>query len=70
MLTNWLVWCLQNEDVKPGWAPFLFSAEKSSGKSTFAKVGGLLFGDQNTATENNINKLVSRFNALCWKRSW
>jgi hypothetical protein len=28
----------------------------------FAKVAGLLFGDQNTATENNINKLVSRFN--------
>ena len=41
----------------------MFSAEKGSGKSTFAKVAGLLFGDQNTATENNINKLVSRFNA-------
>lgn len=63
MLTDWLAWCLQNEDDKPGWAPFLFSAEKGSGKSTFAKVAGLLFGDQNTATENNINKLVSRFNA-------
>ena len=63
MLTDWLAWCLQNEDDKPGWAPFLFSAEKGSGKSTFAKVAGLLFGEQNTATENNINKLVSRFNA-------
>ena len=63
MLTDWLAWCLQNEHDKPGWAPFLFSAEKGSGKSTFAKVAGLLFGDQNTATENNINKLVSRFNA-------
>jgi hypothetical protein len=63
MLTDWLAWCLQNESDKPGWAPFLFSAEKGSGKSTFAKVAGLLFGDQNTATENNINKLVSRFNA-------
>ncbi|MDA9980275.1 DUF5906 domain-containing protein [Yoonia sp.] len=63
MLTDWLAWCLQNEDDKPGWAPFLFSAEKGSGKSTFAKIAGLLFGDQNTATENNINKLVSRFNA-------
>jgi hypothetical protein len=63
MLTDWLVWCLKNEDDKPGWAPFLFSAEKGSGKSTFAKIAGLLFGAQNTATENNINKLVSRFNA-------
>ncbi len=63
MLTDWLAWCLQNEDDKPGWAPFLFSAEKGSGKSTFAKIAGMLFGDQNTATENNINKLVSRFNA-------
>jgi phage/plasmid-associated DNA primase len=63
MLTDWLAWCLQNESDKPGWEPFLFSAENGSGKSTFAKVAGLLFGDQNTATENNINKLVSRFNA-------
>ena len=63
MLTDWLAWCLQNEGDKPGWAPFLFSAEKGSGKSTFAKIAGMLFGDQNTATENNINKLVSRFNA-------
>ena len=63
MLTDWLAWCLQNEDDKPGWAPFLFSAEKGSGKSTFAKVAGMLFGDKNTATENNINKMVSRFNA-------
>ena len=63
MLTNWLAWCLQHEGDKPGWAPFLFSAEKGSGKSTFSKIAGKLFGDQNTATENNINKLVSRFNA-------
>lgn len=63
MLINWLAWCLQNEGDKPGWAPFLFSAEKGSGKSTFAKIAGLLFGEQNSATENNINKLVSRFNA-------
>ncbi|MDV7272129.1 DUF5906 domain-containing protein [Thioclava sp. A2] len=63
MLINWLAWCLQNEDDKPGWAPFLFSLEKGSGKSTFAKVAGLLFGEHNFATENNINKLVSRFNA-------
>jgi len=63
MLINWLAWCLQNEADKPGWAPFLFSAEKGSGKSTFSKVAAKLFGEQNTATENNINKLVSRFNA-------
>ena len=63
MLLNWLAWCLQNESDKPGWAPFLFSADKGTGKSTFAKVAGMLFGEANTATENNINKLVSRFNA-------
>jgi integrase len=63
MLLNWLAWCLQNEGDKPGWAPFLYSSTKGSGKSTFAKIAGLLFGTQNTATENNINKLVSRFNA-------
>ena len=63
MLLNWLAWCLQNEADKPGWAPVLYSSTKGSGKSTFAKIAGLLFGPQNTATENNINKLVSRFNA-------
>jgi len=63
MLINWLAWCLQNEADKPGWAPFLFSSTKGSGKSTFAQVAKLLFGVKNTGTENNVNKLVSRFNA-------
>ena len=63
MLTDWLAWCRQNEDDKPGWAPFWVAAEKGSGKSTFAQVAGLLFGEQNTATENNINKRGSRVNA-------
>lgn len=63
MLLNWLAWCLQNEADKPGWAPVLYSSTKGSEKSTFAKIAGLLFGPQSTATENNINKLVSRFNA-------
>lgn len=63
MLVNWLAWCLQNESDKPGWAPFLYSSTKGSGKSTFAHVAKLLFGERNTGTENNVNKLVSRFNA-------
>ena len=63
MLVNWLAWCLQNEGDKPGWAPFLYSRTKGSGKSTFAHVAKLLFGPKNTGTENNVNKLVSRFNA-------
>lgn len=63
MLVNWLAWCLQNEGDKPGWAPFLYSSTKGSGKSTFAHVAKLLFGSKNTGTENNVNKLVSRFNA-------
>jgi hypothetical protein len=36
MLLDWLAWCLQNEHDKPGWAPFLYSSTKGSGKSTFA----------------------------------
>ena len=63
MLLDWLAWCLQNERDKPGWAPFLYSSTKGSGKSTFAKVAGMLFGTRNTATENNFDKLLSRFNA-------
>ena len=63
MLLDWLAWCLQNERDKPGWAPFLYSSTKGSGKSTFAKVAGMLFGARNTATENNFDKLLSRFNA-------
>lgn len=63
MLLNWLAWCLQNEGDKPGWAPFLYSSTKGSGKSTFAQIAKLLFGQDNTGTENNVNKLVSRFNA-------
>ena len=63
MLINWLAWCLQNESDKPGWAPFLYSSTKGSGKSTFAHIAKLLFGPKNTGTENNVNKLASRFNA-------
>jgi hypothetical protein len=68
MLLDWLAWCLQNERDKPGWAPFLYSSTKGSGKSTFAKVAGMLFGARNTATENNFDKLLSRFNAPILER--
>jgi len=30
---DWLAWCLQNEAEKPAWAPFLYSANKGTGKS-------------------------------------
>ena len=63
MLINWLAWCLQNESQKPGWAPFLYSSTKGSGKSTLALICAKLFGEQNSSTENNVSKLVSRFNA-------
>lgn len=63
MIVNWLAWCLQNEGDKPGWAPFLFSSTKGSGKSTLAAVCAKLFGEENSSTENNVSKLVSRFNA-------
>ena len=63
MVINWLAWCLQNESQKPGWAPFLYSSTKGSGKSTLALICAKLFGEQNSSTENNVSKLVSRFNA-------
>ena len=63
MLVNWLAWCLQNEGEKPGWAPFLYSSTKGSGKSTLASICAKLFGVENSSTENNVSKLVSRFNA-------
>jgi len=63
ILVNWLAWCLQNEGEKPGWAPFLYSSTKGSGKSTLASICAKLFGVENSSTENNVSKLVSRFNA-------
>ena len=63
MIINWLAWCLQNESKKPGWAPFLYSTTKGSGKSTLTKICAMLFGNENSSTENNVSKLVSRFNA-------
>lgn len=63
MVVNWLAWCLQNEGDKPLWAVFLYSMTKGSGKSTFSKICSLLFGEENSSVENNVSKLVSRFNA-------
>jgi hypothetical protein len=63
MVINWLAWCLQNESDKPLWALFLYSLTKGSGKSTFSKICTHLFGEENSSVENNVSKLVSRFNA-------
>lgn len=63
MVVNWLAWCLQNEADKPLWAVFLYSMTKGSGKSTFSRICALLFGEANSSVENNVSKLVSRFNA-------
>jgi hypothetical protein len=62
MFLDWLAWCLQNEGAKPKWAPFLYSATKGSGKSTLCKLVAELFGVGNSVTQNNVDKLVSRFN--------
>lgn len=63
MVINWLAWCLQNEGDKPLWALFLYSHTKGSGKSTLSKIMSRLFGEENSSVENNVSKLVSRFNA-------
>lgn len=63
MVLSWLSWCLQNEDRKPTWALLLYSRQKGTGKSTFCEIARKLFGEENTATQNNVDKLASRFNA-------
>lgn len=62
MILNWLAWNLQNEDDKPTWAPFLYSRTKGSGKSTFCHLASVLFGSENSVTQNNVDQLTSRFN--------
>ena len=62
MVLNWLSWCLKNEDKKPTWALLLYSHQKGTGKSTFCEIARKLFGEENTATQNNVDKLASRFN--------
>lgn len=62
MFLNWLTWSLQNEGDKPAWAPFLYSETKGSGKSTLCKLVAKLFGEENSVTQNSVDKLTSRFN--------
>jgi len=61
VLLDWLAWSLQNEAQKPDWAIFLFSEEKGTGKSTIMKVAERLFGLDNTAKENGLDKLLGQF---------
>lgn len=63
MVLSWLSWCLRNEDKKPTWALLLYSRQKGTGKSTFCEIARKLCGEENTATQNNVDKLASRFNA-------
>jgi hypothetical protein len=62
MFLNWLAWSLQNEGDKPNWAPFFYSAKMGSGKSALGRLLIRLFGEANSVTQNNIDKLTSRFN--------
>ena len=62
---DWLSWCLQNEDDKPTWAPFLYSKTKGSGKSTLCELVSALFGAKNTVVQNNVDKLVGPVTYLC-----
>lgn len=63
VLLDWLSWSLQNESQKPGWAIFLFSEEKGTGKSTITTVAEALFGAANTAKVEGVDKLIARFNS-------
>lgn len=62
MFTNWLAWCLHNESDKPNWAPFLFSSSMGTGKSALCRLVVKLFGEGNSITQNNVDKLTGRFN--------
>lgn len=61
-ILDWLAYCLQNENLKPAWSLLLYSKPKGTGKSTFCDLARSLFGAENTATQNNVDKLTSRFN--------
>lgn len=63
LFVNWLAYCLQNESEKPSWAPFFYSASKGTGKSTLCRLMTELFGEHNTAVQNNVDKLTQQFNA-------
>jgi len=67
MLLNWLAWSLQNEGDKPNWAPFLFSARMGTGKSALGRLRMRLFGEANSITQNNVDKLTGRFNMTLLK---
>lgn len=59
---DWLAWCLQNEAEKPTWGPILYSKRKGTGKSTLCEIARLLFGQSNSQTQNNVDKLTGQFN--------
>jgi hypothetical protein len=67
MFLNWLAWSLQNEADKPNWAPFLYSSRMGTGKSTLALLMARLFGEENSITQNNVDKLTGRFNMTLLK---
>lgn len=62
MFLDWLAWCLQNESDKPSWAPFFYSARMGTGKSAMSRLLVKLFGEKNSVTQNNVDKLTGRFN--------
>ncbi len=62
VFTDWLSWNLQYEAKKPGWAIFLCSRSKGTGKSTLCQLVTRLFGEQNSFTQNSVEKITSRFN--------
>lgn len=59
---DWLAWCLQNEGKKPNWAIMLYSQAKGTGKSTVCNIATRLFGEENTARQNNLEKVAGKFN--------
>lgn len=63
LFLNWFAYCVQNEAEKPSWAPFFYSRLKGTGKSTLTRIMTEVFGEENTAVQNNVDKLTQQFNA-------
>lgn len=67
---DWLSWCLQSEDTKPGWSFLLYSQTKGTGKSTLTQLARDLFGKHNSISVNGLGKVTSRFNMTLMTRKF
>lgn len=68
LFKDWLAWCLQNETCKPGWAVFLYSSNKGTGKSTLIELVSQLFGEANSFNCKTVEDVTGRFAAPVFEK--